>query len=129
TAFPQNDLVLAAIDMRARTIGVITSASIELLADSPMASEMLTTSLTQSMAVAVDAAMLNGDGNVVSPADNPRGILNWSGINSIPTVGAPTNYDQWLEGIHLIEVANLEPTAVIDHPDTVNKLRKLKTGL
>lgn len=128
TAFGEGDIVLGAIDLRARTIGAIRSASVELLADSPMASDMLLTDLTRSMAVAIDAAMLNGDGNVVSPADNPKGILNWTGINAVAG-GAITNYDWWMRGLHSIEVSNLAANAVIDHPDTVDQLRRTKTGL
>jgi HK97 family phage major capsid protein len=129
TAFPQNDIALGAIDMRARTIGVITSASMELLADSPIASDMLVAALTGSMAVAVDKAMLSGDGNSVSPADNPRGILNWANINTIAVGAAPANFDQWLNGLHQIELNNLFGSAVIDHPNTVNELRLLKNTL
>src|SRR5262249_9186287 len=129
TAFPTNDIALSAIDMKAKTIGVLTSASIELLADSPMASDMLVAALTGSMAAAIDKAMLQGDGNVVSPSDNPRGILAWPAINSIAAVGAPTNYDKWLDAISLIEQANMEPNAVIDNPIVANSLRKLKTGI
>jgi len=128
-AFPESDVVFGEIDLKAKTIGVIARASIELIADSPMASEMIVASLTQSMAVAIDQAMLSGDGVVDATHDNPLGILNWPGINAIAAVGAFANYDPWLDAINLIEVANLEPNAVIDHPDTANRLRHLKTGL
>jgi HK97 family phage major capsid protein len=127
TAFPTNDLVLGAIDLRARTIGVATSASVELLADSEMANTMLVTALTNSMAGAVDAALLNGSGNTVSPADSPLGILGWAGVNAVAG-GAITNYDYWLSAMNAIEVANLAANAVIDHPNTRDKQRKLKTG-
>ena len=129
TALPENDVVFGALDLKARLIGVVTRASLELISDLPMASDMITASITGALGVAMDGAMLSGDGVVDATHDNPRGILNWPGVNAIAAVGTPTNYDPWLDAIHLIELANLEPTAVVDHPDTVNTMRKLKTGL
>lgn len=129
TALPENDVVFGALDLKARLIGVVCRASLELISDSPMANEMIVTSITGALGVAMDAAMLAGDGLVDATHDNPRGILNWPGVNAIAAVGAPTNYDKWLDAIHRIELANLSPAAVVDHPDTVNVLRQLKTGL
>jgi HK97 family phage major capsid protein len=127
TALPENDVVFGALDFKARLIGVVTRSSLELISDAPNASEMITASITGALGVGMDAAMLSGSGDVAT--DTPRGILNWPGINTIPTVGTPTNYDAWLDAIHAIELANLEPSAVADNPDTVNVLRKLKTGI
>ena len=53
---------------------------------------------------------------------SPRGILNWPGIGAIAVGAAPTDYDPWLDAIHLIDVANLNANAVVDHPNTVNPL-------
>jgi HK97 family phage major capsid protein len=76
TPLPENDVVFGALDLKARLIGVVTRASLELISDSPIASDMITTSITQSLGVAMDAAMLSGDGVVDATHDNPRGILN-----------------------------------------------------
>lgn len=128
-ALSESDVVFGALDLKARLIGVVCRASLELISDSPMANEMIVASITGALGVAMDAAMLAGDGLVDATHDNPRGILNWPGVNAVAAVGTPTNYDKWLDAIHGIELANLSPTAVVDHPDTANVLRQLKTGL
>jgi len=129
TAFPENDVTFGAIDLRARTIGVVARASMELLADSPMAADMIVASITGSMAVAIDAAMLQGDGLTDATHDNPKGILNWTGINAIPVGGPLTDYDHFLDAMALIEENNLTPNAVILNPAQNNDLRKLVTGI
>ena len=73
--------------------------------------------------------MLSGNGTVNATVDNPRGILSDPNVNAIAAVGTPGDYDKWLDAINLIEVANLDPNAVVDHPNTVNLLRKLTIGI
>ena len=57
-SLPEADVTFGALDLKARLIGVVCRASLELISDSPNASEMITASITQSLGVAMDAAML-----------------------------------------------------------------------
>ena len=124
-AFPISDMIFGGLDLTARTIGVVVKSSLELLADSELANQMLVQSLTAQMGLAMDIALLKGDG--VAP--NPRGILANAGIGDVPAVGALVDYDAYLDAMALVEGANLTPRAVINHPANVNTLRKLVTGL
>ncbi len=124
-AFPISDMIFGGLDLTARTIGVVVKSSMELLADSDLANQMLMQSLTAQMGLAMDIALLKGDG--VAP--NPRGILATVGIGDVPAVGALVDYDAYLDAMALVEGANLTPRSVINHPANVNTLRKLATGL
>ena len=124
-AFPISDMIFGGLDLTARTIGVVVKSSMELLADSELANQMLMQSLTQQMGLAMDLALLKGDG--VAP--NPRGILANPSIGDVPAVGALADYDAYLDAMALVEAANLTPRSVINHPANVNTLRKLATGL
>jgi HK97 family phage major capsid protein len=127
--FVTSNNTFRALDLRARSIGVISEMSIELLADSPNASLMVETSMLAAMALAFDQALLSGDGDVVSPKDNPLGILNWPGIGSTAAVGTPADYSPWTAA--MLGVANLNhtPATVIDTPATAYHLADLATGI
>jgi HK97 family phage major capsid protein len=129
TLLNSSDMVFDQVLLRARLVGVIAKASLELLSDSPMAGDMITTSITAALALAADAAMLSGDGVVDATHDNPLGILNDPNVNVVAAVGAPTNVDHWLDAMEAIEAANQDPDGVVFNPVDNNKLRKLKNTL
>ncbi|MCA0301139.1 MAG: phage major capsid protein [Proteobacteria bacterium] len=129
TALPENDVTFGAVDLRARLVGVVARSSLELIADSPMASDMIVTSITAALGLAMDQAMLSGNGTVDATHDNPRGILGAPGVPTNPVGAALDDYDALLDAMHQIEVANLTPTSVVMHPNEKNGLRKLVTGL
>lgn len=124
-AFPVSDMIFGGLDLTARTIGVVVKSSMELLADSELANEMLLQSLTAQMGLAMDLALLKADG--VAP--NPRGILTNPGIGNIAAVGTLDDYDSYLDAMALIETANLVPRSVINSPNNNNALRKLVSGI
>lgn len=128
-ALAENAVTFGAVDLRARLVGVVARASIELIADSPIANDMIVASITGALGVAMDHAMLAGDGVVDATHDNPTGILNAAGVNAIPVGGALADYDHFLDAMEMIEAANLAPSAVVLAPAVNNSLRKLKTGL
>lgn len=130
TAWAESEPVFGGTLMYARTLGTIVRTSLELLEDSPLASEMILGSMTGAMALAMDAGLLTGDG-VVNTVDkyNPLGLLAHPDVNEIPAVGTPGDYDPWLDAMHQIELNNMSGVTVIDHPTTLNTLRKLTTGI
>jgi HK97 family phage major capsid protein len=129
TDFPTSNNTFRALDLRARSIGVISEMSIELLADSPNASQMVETSMLAAMGLAFDQALLSGDGDVVSPKDNPLGVMNWPGIGATATVGKPTDYSPWTAAMLGIANLNHNPATVIDCPNTSYFLAGLATGI
>lgn len=129
TDFPTSNNTFRALDLRARSIGVISEMSVELLADAPNGPAMVETSLLAAMGVAFDFALLAGSGNVTAPADDPCGILLWPGIGQTAAAGTATDYSDWLGAMKGIANANHVPATVIDSPDTTYHLAGLPTGI
>lgn len=118
-----------AVDLRARSIAVITEVTLELLADSPNAATMLEHSMLTAMGQAMDKALLSGDGDTTGSLDNPLGILNWAGIGSTAAVGTPVDYAPWLAAMGGIATANHIPATIVDTPATAYHLAALPTGI
>lgn len=130
TDVAKSDPTFRAVDLKARSYGVIVTSSLELLADSPNAAAMIEASIIGAMAVAFDAACLKGDGSTTGDLDNVLGLLNLPGLPAVPPLVAPvTNYDAFIDAIALIEGANMVPNAVIQGVGTADTLAKLKTGI
>src|SRR5262249_5605408 len=70
----ESDLVFGAVDLKARTAGILCRVSVELLEDSPIANAAIETAMSGAMGLAFDRAMLAGNGNQTSPNDNPTGL-------------------------------------------------------
>jgi HK97 family phage major capsid protein len=104
TVVPSSDATLSRITMHPRTLACVVPIEIELMEDAPNAGAILKHSLAASMALALDQAALG----VVSPQTPamPIGILNTAGINTIASVGTPTNYSQIGQAVTDILTAN-----------------------
>jgi HK97 family phage major capsid protein len=124
-ALPASDVAVGQVLLTAHTAGVETRASLELISDSPNASDIITTSITSKLGLLLDSSMLSGDGT----GSNPTGILSDPNVNQIAAVGAPATYDPFLDAMTLIEVANMQPDGVVLHPTNWNEWRKLATGI
>lgn len=124
-----SDVVFTAVDLKARLVGALCYASLELISDSPIANDMIVQSLTGALGVAMDRAMLSGDGVVDATHDDPTGILVKAGVNETLAVGALVDFDKYLDGMELVEAANLTPSAVVNSPKNNNTLRKIVTGI
>ncbi len=128
-ALAENDVTFGAVDLKARLVGVVARASLELIADSPLANDMILTSITASLGLAMDHAMLSGDGVVSAVVDNPTGILTNANVNAIPVAAALADFDHFLDAMLMIEQANGTATSSIMNPAQNNELRKLVTGI
>jgi HK97 family phage major capsid protein len=118
-----------AVDLRARLQGALTYASLKLISDSPIANDMIVASITGALALAMDRAMLSGNGVVDAATDNPTGLLVKNGVNELLAVGGLDDYDSYLDAMELIEAANLTPNAAVNSPRNNNVLRKPTTGI
>ncbi len=127
TAINASDPTFRAVDLKAKSHGVLVTSSVELLADSPNAAAMVEAALLGSMAAAMDAACLTGNGSTAGNLDNVLGILNFAGIGDIPYVA--DSYDAFIDALADIWADNIEPTSVIMGPTSAATLAKLKTGL
>jgi HK97 family phage major capsid protein len=111
----------------AKTAVARVQGSVELAQDSPDFGSQLLGVMARALAAEYDRVGLEGAGS----ATEPRGIINTTGINSV-TGGAITNYDFFLDAIAELWIDNVPedrvgPFAV--SPQTLKKLRKLKTGI
>lgn len=124
-----SDPTFSARTLTARTLAARSTVSMEVAQDSPQFGEQLAASLAAAISVAVDAAGLVGSG---TPPE-PRGLLNVSGINSVPTVGSLASYAKVIEGVQLL----LEDNVPIDQatafalmsPRTWSRFENLATGI
>jgi HK97 family phage major capsid protein len=128
TAVAQSDPTFRAVDFKARSYGVIVSASLELLADSPNAETIIEQSLIGAMALTMDQAALNGDGSTAGNLDNVLGLLNVAGLTAAPAA-SQNNYDDTLAMIGTIRGANHEPSVSIMQPQLATLFATLKTGI
>ncbi|HEX7080048.1 MAG TPA: phage major capsid protein [Gammaproteobacteria bacterium] len=123
-----SDPTFDAVTLTSKTIVGLTKLSLELAQDSVNVEEAITRALTQSMAVAIDQAGLIGDGS----GNNPMGVANFAGRNTVTAIGAPTNYDFFVDGISALLQDNVPLDGIgasIIHPRLWADLAKLKTGL
>lgn len=117
----------ALVELSARTVVGLVKLSLELSQDSINVEEAIVQSLTGSMAVAIDAA---GLGNTVS--NGPSGILSYQGRGIVPTVGALSSYDPFLDGLAVLLNANVPEEdigPIILGTQAYIDLAKLKTGI
>jgi HK97 family phage major capsid protein len=126
---PESDLVFGAVDLKARLAGVLVRVSVELLEDSPIASQMIEGAMSAAMGLAWDKAMLAGDGSQVGGLDNPTGLLTVAGTNTIPTVGALADYGKFIDAYVAVLNANGLPNAWIITPGQLGVLSKVGTGI
>lgn len=84
-ATAQSDLVLNQVTMTPKHLSALTGYSKQLLAQSSLDVEALVRNdLAQSLAIALDAAAINGSGS----SGQPTGILNTTGIGSVTSSGS-----------------------------------------
>ncbi len=113
--------------LSAKSLAVIVKISREIVEDAPNLDEVLRNSLAKSFALSLDNALLFGVG-----ANDPMGVVNWSGIGSVSlgTDGAQiTSYDSFLDAIYEAHVDNAgDFTAAVMHPRSERTIAKLKDG-
>ncbi|HEY1749667.1 MAG TPA: phage major capsid protein [Caulobacteraceae bacterium] len=96
------------LDLVSRTMGVVVPLSLELVLSASNINEILTTQLTKSLGLKLDAAAIAGDGTV----NQPRGILpNIPPDNVIPVgaaLASATAYSNWSAAIGKVLAANAQ---------------------
>lgn len=116
--------------LTAKTVACLVKMSLELSQDSANIEQILQTSITNSMANAIDAAGLVGV--TTDAAAAPGGVFDLSGRNTVTSIGAPTSWDFLVDGMYELMLDNVPQAsigAMVAHPALWKKLRKLKTGI
>lgn len=106
-AVAESDPTFGIIDLTPQSLAVRVDISAELMQDTLNLETMLPQILTSAMAVEMDRAALEGSGT----APEPKGILNTSGINTIPQGAASTSYANLLAARTAILSGNRGPAS------------------
>lgn len=129
-ALPDGDPTFGKIVLNAKTCVCLVKLSLELSQDSANIEEILQSTITNSMANAIDNAGLNGV--TVNAAAAPTGIMNLADRNKVTSIGAPTSWDFLVDGMYELMLDNVPAEnigAFIAHPAVWKKMRRLKTGI
>jgi HK97 family phage major capsid protein len=124
-----SDHTFGALILNAKSLQVLTKASLELIEDSPNAATIIENAIAQAIALEFDRACLFGTGT----AQEPRGLYNDA---SVPTVtlnsGAaevPTSFDFMLNAKASVESYNGVVNGFVYNPRTQATLDKLKEAV
>lgn len=113
------------VRLHARTLAVLATVPNELLEDAPNAGAILEENLTSELALELDRVALFGTGS----AEEPKGLQNWTGINTRGSIGTPDNYDDFSLAVQDLMTANADgPFSVIYSPRTWGTLDRLKSS-
>lgn len=119
-----SDPTFGAAQLRARTVACLVPCSLELIQDSPHASEMIVDSISKTLALAVDYAMLEGPGG---SGEMPVGLWTDSGVQSYALSGL-ISADALSQAAQLVRAANHVPNAIIYSSRTAFQLDRRKFG-
>ena len=124
-AVNKTDITFDKAELIPKSLAVIVVVSRELLEDSINIEEIITTSLAECMASALDSAIFYGAGGV----KEPLGIANVQGVLSISMGenGAPvSNYSPLIKAMAALAANNAnDPTAAVMNPNTYFDLAEL----
>lgn len=121
---PSSEPSFGAATLKARLLAVRVPVSGTWWQDCPNASAIVSDMIAGAMATKLDHAILEGSG----VGAEPRGILNTDGIQTVTSVGVPTDYAELAAGVAAIWGANGEPTALIYSARTAGQLDVLQDG-
>lgn len=118
------------VQLVSKTVTCLVRLSLELAQDSANIEQILQSTITNSMAAAIDKAGLVGA--TTDTAGTPQGVMNMANRSKVTAIGAPTNYDWLVDGMFALAASNVpleNVGAFIAHPKVWQKLRKMRTGI
>ena len=98
---PSSSASFALYTMRARTVGAITTLSMEMIEDTRNVAAMIERSMSTALAHAIDESVI-GVFDSAESHDEPTGIINTDGINQLFSVGTPTGYRDVTDSVGMI---------------------------
>lgn len=115
--FTGDDIGIDGVDLSAFTIGNVFTMSRELAQDAPNFEQIVTRTISNLLADALDNYALNGVGT-----SEPKGVLATSGIGHVETYGVLDGWGAALEPWALVAEAGHTPNALLMNPATVARL-------
>lgn len=124
SAFTGSTVGFEGINLKSFTLGTTVAISRELAADSPNAVQAIEQALSGALAAEIDRVGLIGAGTT-----QPKGILNWTGVQSIGTVGTVADYNELVDAWVKVLTANGTPNGYIVTPKLAGQLEQLVAGV
>lgn len=124
-AIPDTDIKFSSVSLKGKTIAMWIPVQDELLQSALNITEQLINSVTRAMAVALDKAMLYGNG-VTDSTEEIKGLTLIDDINKVQSNGL--SYDFVVQGTSPIRRANLEPTNIVYNTTLADDLNLLKSA-
>lgn len=126
---PETDIAFKPVTLEGKTLALFVPISEQLLMSASNLSNQITTSCARAIAIALDKALLYGEGVVkeeetITKAEI-KGITRYEDINKVSCDKA--DYDLIIKGAQPIKKANLIPTDVCLNSDLSSQLEMLKT--
>lgn len=120
---PEAGLTFSLVQAAVQVIAHWNAITKQAAADSPQLRSYIDNRMTDGVLDRLEEELLVGDG--VAP--NLRGILNTSGILT-QAKGTDTSVDAILKAITKVRLGNIEPNAVLLHPNDWQEIRLMKDG-
>lgn len=124
-AIPNSEPIFDKVTLSGRTLAVYVPVSEQLLDSAPNLSQQLMNSVTQAIGLALDKAMLYGQG-VTHEVEEIKGLCNIDEINKVTSTVNNINYDFVVQGTSPIRKANINPTNIVYNTSFADDLSLLK---
>lgn len=122
---PNSELIFDKVALTGKTLAIYIPVSEQLLDSAPNLSQQLINSVTQAIGLALDKAILYGQG-VSDDIEEIKGICNIEGINNVELTTNSVNYDFVVSGTSPIRKANITPTNIVYNTLFSDELSLLK---
>lgn len=119
------DMTFDAVTLTAKKLMVLTSLSIELAEDGQNIEQVIENALAEALALEMDRAALVGSG----VDEEPKGVINTTGIQEIAHGGTIENYDVFSQAYEQLQDENEEANALLWAPKTAGVVDRLKDTL
>lgn len=117
----QSNMEFEGINLRTKTVYGYIKISLELLESASNIDTVISNTIAESIARAIDKAGLYGNGE-----NEPKGILTYAGINKVSeNLISTSKYNGLVKGIGLIKNANGEATDILYNSNTETDLNLL----
>lgn len=118
-----SDMAFDAISLHTKTIACLLYCSRELAEDSANFITMVENAISQSLAVKIDALVLEGSGS-----QEPLGLKANPACQAVTSYGSLASWDLILDQVKRLWDYNIEPTGYVTNPTIRKALLALKSG-
>lgn len=124
-AITASDMAFDSITFTARKLAALCVVNNELLEDAANFDSVLEMALGKALGLELDRVALHGSG--IAP--EPQGLYGASGVNTVTSVGTPTNYAKFIQAIYAVVRDNYNPNAIIYSARTAETIAGFTTGI